>query len=360
MLGSKTSAILSALGLVLSSTMVFANTTTAHDTSLQVTNPDSRPRFEFSISALALKPGASNLNYVIYNKELPVQSPTWSEKEIRPGYGAAFELGGRYIFSRDNDISLDWTHLNSSTSTSIMAPSASFFLGPDYEIGPDGLPIRNATGNVQFKYDVINLDAGQFVDWGKHIQTRVFMGLSNAYLREQMNVTYSGETITGPHQGPFSTKQEVTANFTGIGPRFGIEANYVTDYGFGFLGEAAASALIGYTYSKTGYISSAQELKDLFGQNSNNQSITDQDVTQVIPGIDAKLGVIYKYNFNKCTLLTLEGGYQAAVYINAINQYLPASLAVPLETGGIFVATMSHTQSNYSVQGPFLKAALQF
>lgn len=361
MLGIKSSAILSAIGLALGSAAIYANTTASSNNFLNVSIPDLQPGFEFSITALALRPGASNLNYVIYNKGLPLQSPSWTEKEIAPGFGAAFQLGARYIFPEGKDVSLDWTHLNSSSFSSTVAPNTNFFLGPDYEIGPTGIPIRNATGNAQFKYDVINLDAGQFVDFGKHVEMRVFVGLSNTYLREQVNATYTGNT-TGLYKGPFSTRQEVTANFTGIGPRLGIEASYLTDKGFGFVGKAAASALIGSSYAKTAYISSAQQLKVVNGQNTNYQTIQDNNITQVIPGFDAKLGLIYKHGFSNCTILTLEGGYQAAVYINAINQYLPASLVAgqPLETGSIFVATMSHTQSNYSVQGPYVTVALQF
>src|SRR5579862_5586425 len=62
-----------------------------------VTIPNLKPGFGFNIAALWLKPGASNLNYVIYNKELPAQSPTWNEHELKPSYTPAFELGLRYV-----------------------------------------------------------------------------------------------------------------------------------------------------------------------------------------------------------------------------------------------------------------------
>ena len=361
MLWKKSAPILSVLGIALSSTAVYAHVPVLNENSL-VTIPNLRPGFEFSVAALALQPGASNLNYVIYNKELPVQSPSWDEREINPGYSAAFALGAGYIFPGGKDVTLDWTHLNSSGSANVAAPSASYFLGPDYEIGPDGLQTRNASGSSQFKYDVINLSVGQFVDFGRQVQLRFFGGLSNAYLREQVNATYSGTVVAPPYAGPFSTRQEVTANFTGLGPRVGIGATYETGYyGIGFLGEAAASALVGSAYSKAAYLSSAEELKAVYGQNTNSQYIKDKSVTQIIPGFDAKLGLSYKYTFNQCTTLTVKAGYQAAVYVNAISQYIPASLVAgePFNTGGIFVATMSHTLSNYSVQGPFLEAKVE-
>lgn len=361
MLRKKSSLTLFAFALACGAPSVYAYTALPAQENLSVFLPRLQPGFEFNITALALKPGASNLNYVIYNKELPAQSPTWTEKELRPGYAAAFALGARYIFPAARDINLSWIHLNSTTTAAVATPSIDFFLGPDYEIGPAALNIRDAAGKAQFKYDVVNLDVGQWVNFGEQVAMRFFGGLSNTYLREQVDATYSGRTITGDFQGPFKTNQEVTSDFTGLGPRVGIAGNYNMANGFGFLGEAAISALIGSSYAKTTYTSSAQQLEALYHQNINHQFIKDQNVTQVIPGLDAKLGVNYKQRLQNGMVLTVQGGYQAAVYVNAINQFIPGSLVLgtPISTGGIFVATMRHTQSNYSVQGPFLEAMLQ-
>jgi len=309
-----------------------------------------------------LKPGASNLNYVILNKELPAQTPGWAEQELRPSYKPGFELGVRYLFpnSENKDINLDWTHFYSNTSSSVTADGVTYFLGPDYEIGPLGVPIRQATGQATFRYDVVNLDVGQYVNFGQHLQMRIFAGLSNGFLREEVMSTYSG-TTTGIYAGPFSTQQDVNSIFIGLGPRLGVEGDYTFNSGFGLLAEGAVSTLIGGLTSRSTYTSSAQELLVLYGQKVNNQVIKDQTVYQVIPGIDAKLGVNYKHLFNNNALLTVSAGYQAAVYMNAISQYIPQTLVSGegIETGGIFVATMSHTLSNYSVQGPFLNFALQ-
>jgi len=350
------------LSLVIGSTSSYAATsTTTTDDTQRVTLPHSTPGLEVSISALWLKPGASNLNYTILNKELPAQSPTWYERELRPSYDSALELGVRYVFSTltDKDIHFSWTHLNSNTSDSVTTPNSQYFIGPDFQIGPDSIPIRHASGSVNFKYDVINLDLGQLINFGEHVEMRLFAGLSNAYLRENVTSTYSGNT-TSPFAGPFSMMQNIMSNFTGIGPRFGVSGNYNMDSGFGFMAEGAVSALIGGLSTKTNYTSSGQELLDIYNQAVNYQKIQDQTVYQVIPGTDAKLGINYKYLIKHKALFTVTAGYQAAVYMNAISQYIPASLVQPLQSGGIFVGTMSHTLSNYSVQGPFLNFSLQF
>lgn len=328
--------------------------------SLPSLNPNTG--FEFNIGAVWLKPGASNLNYAILNKELPTQSPSWHEQELQPSFDAGFALSARFILPNmpGQDIKIDWTHLNSSTSDSVAAPDDSYFIGPDYEIGPGGLPIRNATGNVKFKYDVVNLSVGQTINVAQ-MQWRFFGGISGASLREELTNVYSG-TTEPPFAGPFSMAQSLTSKFNGIGPLIGVSVTYDTCYGIGLLGEATMSGLIGTMKSNTDFVGSAQELLVLFDQETNYQTITDQNVYQVVPGFSGKIGIDYKYAFNNSAILSASVGYEAAVYINAISQYQPASLVIDegLETGGIFVATMAHRLSNYSVQGPFLNIGLQF
>ncbi len=315
----------------------------------------------FDVKAVWLRPGASNLNYVIYNKALPTQSPTWYEQEVDTSFTAGFTLGIGYQFRNMSDIDthLDWTRLRTNDSASIAADGANYFLGPDYEIGPAGIPIRYATGNAQFDYDVINLVAGKTVHYGDQLSLRFFGGLGGAELNEQVRANYSG-TRAGVFAGPFSMQQTVQSQFTGVGPRAGLEVNGSCSSGFGFVGQAGATALIGWMNSKTSFVGGGQELLTTFGQSINQQVITDKTVYQVIPGFDALLGINYQRAFANGAIGKLTVGYQAAVYINAISQYTPASLVdgSPLESGGIFVATMSHTLSNYSVQGPFIEANL--
>lgn len=126
------------------------------------------------------------------------------------------------------------------------------------------------------------------------------------------------------------------------------------------MGEAAGSALIDSLNGSTHFLSAAAQLLQLYHQASNSQFLNTQKVYTVIPGFDTKLGLTYQHEFTR-GLFKLSAGYQAAIYFNAITQYLPQTLVNnnPLESGGIFVATVKHNISNYSVQGPFLNLSFQ-
>jgi len=313
--------------------------------------------YEFDIAAVFLKPGASNLNYVINNKELPVQSPTWAEQEIKPNYKPGFELGGRYLFPNNGlSVALTWTNLFNNKNASIAADGLTYFLGPDYEIGPGGLVIRNATGNAKFWYNVVNLDLAKDVHFDHNFDVRFFGGLSYGSLQEKVTAVYSGNRTT-TYPGPFSMQQVVKSKCNGLGPRVGAKVDYNVSGGFGFWGETALSALISNIKSTTNFTGTSQELLTVYNQAQNYQSITDQRVYQVIPGFEMKLAAKYARTFKNHNKLTISLGWQAAVYVNAISQYLPQSLVSGqgIETGGIFVSTMVNKISNYSVQGPFVK-----
>ncbi len=330
------------------------------DDNLLLTIPYLNPGFGAHIAALWLKPAASNLNYTILNTGLALQSSSWVEQELKPSFHAAFELGLRYVFlnSGGKDINIDWTHFDGSKRDVSTAADNQSFVGPDYEIGPDAGLIRQAAGIVKFKYDGVNLDGSQYLNFGQHLQMQFFGGLGLSHLKEEIITTFSGNTI-GFFSGPFSMRQQVQSDFTGVGPRIGLHADYNFNSGFGFSGEAAGSVLIGSISSKDSFAGSSQALQLIFNQTTNYQTISDERVYQVIPGFSGKLGVNYQQQYQDMHF-KIEAGYQAMVLVNAISQYLPGSLVANqgIETGSLNIASMSHTLSNYSMQGPFINFSL--
>jgi hypothetical protein len=362
--------ILPVLGIALSCSIAYADTTTpSDDNSLKITIPKFQSGFEFNMAAIALQPTASNLDYAIIAVPFPLPSPSWQQQEISPTYSAAFALGARYIASGGKDADLVWTHLNTSSSSTATADGTDHMIGPSYEIGPDAGDNRTADGKVQFNYDTINLEMGHFVDVGNSFEMRFFTGISTGFLREDVDANFAG-TYTPPapvnkrlgaSAGPFTCDSTYSSSYTGVGPRLGMQAGYKMG-SFSFTAEGAASALIGVSHDTTDFASTSPVLTEDH-RSVNYQSIADDNTTQIVPGFDSQLGLNYTHAFhNNSLIMTISGGFQTAIYIDAINQYMPASLVTDskISQGTIAVATMSHTQSNYGVHGPFAKLALQF
>lgn len=327
----------------------------ADGTLCQVSVPNLECGFEFNASALFLRPSNRDLDYAILTHPLPLLSPNWNVRAVRPINKIGFDVGVGYVIPNSgNDLQLSWQNLDASKSASVRAiDGPTEFTGPLYQIGPNSVPVRESSGRAKFDYNVINLDAGQFVNFGNCTQARFFVGLNGAQLKQTLSANFKG--IQAP--GLFSLTSKNISKYDGVGPRLGVKAKVEMCEGFGLMGQMAGSLLIGTMKPITKISGSSPDLANA-GISVNHQAISTQSSTQVVPGVDAKLGINYFTSFNCDALFTIEAGYQLATYINAITAYNPTTLVTtppgPIQTGSIFVNTLGKTVSNFSVSGPYL------
>jgi hypothetical protein len=306
-------------------------------------------RFEFSGSLLFLQPGAGNLEYGTLVTPLPLATPDWANQSLAPDFGAAFQIGARYMPDPANDIELNWTHQYSSTNGAFTAAPTQM-VGPPYLIGPESGLYKIATGNVQFHYDSVNLDAGHTFCAECQFQLRAFGGVE--FARIGQNVSGSFQSLDGTSSSADTTH----SLFNGAGPRLGLNGQY--NWGdFHFIGEFAAAGLIGTSQNRIDFTTLSPALVGL-----NNQSLTSPNATQVIPSIDARLATAYTFAPGQYGQFKIEAGYRAAVYFNAVSQYaltqVPTSLMLP--PVGVFLATQQHSQSNFTDQGPYVTGSWRF
>jgi len=118
--------------------------------------------------------------------------------------------------------------------------------------------------------------------------------------------------------------------------------------------------LIGTTQSRINFSATSTAAPGL--AQPNNQSLTSPDATQVVPSFDAKFGTAYVFPPSNYGQFKIDVGYQAAVFMNAINQYALTQVAVPPAPAsvGVFLATAQHLQSAFTTQGPYLTASWSF
>lgn len=398
MLKRKTLLSFSALTLALASSGYAAVVTPVALTqpaSLPITNlihiPDVPGSIDINAAALWLQPGASNLNYITSITTMANGYPAFDNEVVKPSYQGAFEVGVKWNLPdlEAKSLALNWTHMRSSDSDTSGANGSSAILAPSYAIGYAGTTstptflntyYTYAKGKADFDYDVVNLSAIQRIDVGSRLSVHLFAGLSNADLGEKTSSYATGTSSALSQSGvvtdvPAAFTQKVDAEFEGIGPRVGIAGDYDLYEGLNIDGMAAISALIGSQSTKTsinstgGFITNGNEAHDsddaTFGgtlqDNLTYQTIKTDSSIQVIPAIDAKLGLNYQYYFDPCTMVVLSAGYEAAVYVNAIEQYLPTELDRTVATSlDAQIFGLSQTLSNYSVQGPYIKLDVQF
>jgi hypothetical protein len=308
--------------------------------------------FEVSGSLLFLQPGSGNLEYATLVSPLPLPTPNWANQSLSPGFSPAFSVGLRYIFNESNDTRLNWTHLSSSASASVVGAPGQM-VGPPFEIGPTASVYQIGHGNVSFAYDSINLDAGHTFCADCAFQFRVFGGVGFARINQTLKGSF--ESLDG-----LTTASNTTSSlFTGAGPRLGLKGQYAVG-NFEFFGEAATAGLIGISQTRIDFSANSTAAPGL--AQPNNQSLTSPNATQVVPGFDAKLGTAYAFTPGSYGQFKVEVGYQAAIYMNAVNQYALSQVAVPPAPAsvGVFLATAEHLRNTFTTHGPYLTGSWAF
>jgi Legionella pneumophila major outer membrane protein precursor. len=157
---------------------------------------------------------------------------------------------------------------------------------------------------------------------------------------------------------------KVPSTFVGAGPRLGLDFSYDAYKGFQLTGEAAASLLMGTLKNHTRYESLSPYLATLGIDPLNEQSISADNKMQLIPSFGGRLGVAYCVTFcNSCTI-KVEAGYEARVYINAIQSVDISSVAISspvlIDNVGVFARTFDRTLSNFGLAGPYLALKIGF
>jgi hypothetical protein len=335
-------------------------------------NPNLTPGFEFTAGLLLLEPGADNLGFATTTTFLPLQNPQWAVHALDPDYQPGFNVGARYAFASGNDLRVGWDHLRTSDSTFAAVDNLNTqWISPFSQTGPSTsespnqvgiFHLKSAEGRVEFDYDMTNLDVGQTVSMGPNTQIRMFAGLSYVRLRQQLFSKFYNNPNVVPVPPvvaiPDPTLQYVSldnkTNYTGFGPRLGLNTAFNLTRGFHFVGEVSGAIFAGRMqpaeYSFAGVFDNALD----------SEQISSQRVSQVVYASDAKLGAGYTRAMRNGSLLKLESGFKAAVFVDPFATYETSTNVLPLDIGSLSTNSMRHTPSNFTLNGLYASCSLQW
>jgi hypothetical protein len=340
---------------------------------LTVFVPNQTPGLQFSAGLLLLQPGADNLGYATITTFLPIQSPQWAVQTLNPEYQPGFYLGARYAFGGSGiDVQINWEHLRTSDSASVaVSDPVTQWVSPFSQTGPSTSEPANDVGvfhlkaaqaQVDFDYDVLNIDVGQTVNIGSCTQIRLFAGLSCVRLKEQLVSTFYNDpnivpqppVIAVPNPLLKSISLNNTSTYSGLGPRLGFTTTFNLTHGFSFVGQMSGAILAGWQqpaqYSFTG----------IYQDKVDREQISSGSVSQIVYAGDAKLGLEYAYQFGNGSILSFESGFKAALYIDPFSTYETSTNVLPLDIGSLSTNSMRHTPSNFTLNGFYATCSLQW
>ncbi len=292
--------------LALSSSAVFAGTMGPVCSAVNVTVPCESTAWDVGGRALYLQPVYSgggysyaavndNNRYVDYNKN----------------WGWGFMIEGSYHFETGSDANLNWYHFSRSANKSYSVTNAGG-LGALVAVSA----ATNGTVNTDPKWDAVNLEFGQHVDFGEKKNIRFHGGVQYARIA---NTTTLDATIVGsltssilpaPLSGTYTASFQRKPTYNGFGPRIGADMDYEWGNGLGVYANGAMALLAG-----------SSKVSNSYTDNQGSQLTQSASKATISPELEAKLGLKYDYAVAQGDL-TLDVGWMWVNYWNVTQSVL--------------------------------------
>jgi hypothetical protein len=320
--------------------------------------------FVIGVSGYYLQPSPTHgdLDYASANPNTTTPFSS-SLRSVDPGYDWGWGANIGYIFPQTgNDINLSYFSLSTSDTNSVALPALdqNLLITP-IGIVTDALEAPNiASSKAEYDINQVDLTAGQFINVGCRLRLHPSVGLRWASIDRKLNNFYT-EPVVGTEfvadGDNLSANQK--SDFDGIGPLTGLDASYYLGMGFGVVAHIDSALLIGSINSSasTTYIEATGAIINSIDNNTFNLDSSNR----LVPVVDAKLGLDYSYLFNNAANsdLTLEVGWQADQYYNAIDKIEAA--AVDVDSDGDLISPgqiNERTTSRLGLSGPYATLTL--
>jgi hypothetical protein len=274
-------------------------------------------------------------------------------------------VGGKVLFSANNtNLEASWERLRSSKKASktlsTTADGGTLMIGPLSDIGPNSAAYTKAHGKAEFQFDAADLVFGQEFCIFKRLYPNLFAGAAFTRIKQTLSSSYSDVT------GTSSRKIDTSSTFTGAGPKFGFNFNYRIVADFFFTGTSSFGLMIGQSKNTAHYQSDSSFLVSQNIPEPNAQETTIPNRVQLIPSFEEKLGFSYAGMF-KCCKVTFGVGYQAEIYLNAVQtidmtapQVIPSLSPAIAPDAGMYAVGFERTLSNFILTGPYASLSIDF
>lgn len=284
-----------------------------------VTVPCEKRGWSFGVDALYVQVGSAGqvattttgtvASAGVQSVEIPQYSNNYTS--LTPDWNWGFRVDAAYLFGTGNDLNLNWTHFVKTTDQTNTAAAGETLNGLYIaDVLDSGEDIDNIDSSVDNKFDAVNLEFGQTVNFGEKVASRFHAGLQYADIRQ--TISQSGWNGSNVAIYDYSSTE---SKFAGVGPRAGLDSSYDFGNGVSIFGNFAGGLLVGdVKYNSSQSFTDAEGTGTIVA--SGTTSATSD--TSFVPEAEAKLGVAYTKPMAQGDL-RVQAGYQVANYWNALS-----------------------------------------
>ena len=173
----------------------------------------------------------------VNSQQLPHQ--TIDYKSIDFSYAPGFRLGGIYSASTWDSL-LSFTHLYTTANDSTVGNVRPSFSG-SVTASPPGYLFKSGSVNQSIDFNIIDLNFGKQFNPSGSLTLHPIAGIMGGWINQSIHASFQGST---------SARENISNNFTGLGPKAGIDTNFVLfdykDFQPKFVAAFAASYLMGH------------------------------------------------------------------------------------------------------------------
>lgn len=312
--------------LALSSGAVFAGTMGPVCSAVNVTVPCESTAWDLGGKALYFQPSVTG-SIAGSSKTVTTGSGQTVDLGRNPKWGWGFMIEGSYHFNTGNDLNLNWYHVGTNRTGGFNGSKTlnTNFLPSLVDTNATALTsvtVNKATATIDPKWDMVNLEFGQHVDFGENKSIRFHGGFEFARLTTNNSTAMSGSVSTTTGGTPsFSNTLGSNPSYNGFGPRLGADMSYDWGNGLAIYANGAAALLAGTSK----YSTTATNVLLARSVTTNSSS------TIVVPELEGKLGAAYSYATAQGDL-TFDAGWMWINYFNAVRNQGGAVLE-PTSTG---------------------------
>jgi len=324
----------------LSSLTILAVTGTAAFAEQATIAPTLEGGVTAAIGAMYVVPSAANDDYATSGSLLGGSELAGSTLNVDPDYefGLLASLG--YVFDNTaNAVELAYRGLFDSSSTSSASVTGGDVILPQFP--EDGFD--EAKSKLEYEYHSVDLMFSQFMNLGEHVQVRFSAGASYVDLEQKQSSDFGLSLV------PSVAYNETTkSEYTGFGPRVGIDGRYDFGQGFGILAGGSAAYYLGDLDTKFSIIdigSGGMATIDL----KNNKS--DHSVTNLRGHV--AVDYVYFLDNEQRSTVGIEVGYMSDWYDDIVGSIGPEKLFTQRQSAPFDTHSVSFTGPYAVIKGAF-------